>query len=254
MWKALLPMQAAGLAFCVAVAFFIEFVVYKGKGVAVSPAEPGSQIDFSERPLARPKLFTINFLIFIGCIVTLLFVQLPTYLIFMLFFDATLLINYPSSKIQKQLINKYCPTMLNPCLIFLAIGVMVGVMKESGMVKGMIDALLTLIPASAAKYTHVILGVFSVPIMMMIPYQLFYSIFPILIGIAANFGISSMAAVMSFTLLYGSQCSPMTAAANLCAELGETEITVHCRNLFFPVWIACVVTIVVGVVSGGLFM
>jgi Mg2+/citrate symporter len=118
----------------------------------------------------------------------------------------------------------------------------------------MIDALLTLIPASAAKYTHVIMAVFSVPILVMIPYQLFYSIFPILIGIAASFGISPMACIMAFTLLYGSQCSPMTAAANLCAELGETEITVHCRNLFFPVWLACIVTVIVGVVSGTMFM
>ncbi|MDR1979449.1 MAG: hypothetical protein LBQ42_12010 [Synergistaceae bacterium] len=255
MWKALLPMQAAGLVFCVLVAFFIEFVTYKGKAnAAVQSADSESQIDFSKRPLARPKFFWINFLIFIGCIVALLFVKLPTYLIFMLFFDITLLINYPQTQIQKQLINKYCPTMLNPCLIFLAIGVMVGVMKDSGMVKGMIDALLTLIPASAAKYTHVIMAIFSVPILVVIPYQLFYSIFPILIGIAANFGISPMASIMVFTLLYGSQCSPMVAAANLCAELGETEITVHCRNLFFPVWLACIVSVLAGVISGGMFL
>ncbi|MDR3259569.1 MAG: hypothetical protein LBT51_08185 [Fusobacteriaceae bacterium] len=258
MWRHLIPLQVAGTLTAFAFAIIIGvFVSKQNKNRTISAEDANleaKQFDFTSSPYARPKLFWVNFFIFVGCLVTLMTVKLPTYFLFMLFFDITLVVNYPNAKDQKDLIKKYAATMLNPCLIFLAIGVMVGVMKDSGMVTGMITAIMSLIPSSMTRYAHVIIGLLSVPILVFIPYQLFYSFFPILIGIGATFGFSSIACVLPFVMLHGSQCSPMTAAANLCAELGGFEITQHCRNIFIPLWIACTITIIVGAVSGAFFL
>jgi CitMHS family citrate-Mg2+:H+ or citrate-Ca2+:H+ symporter len=251
----MLPIQVVGEITAFIAAILIGFRIQKTHPLEINgPSDFSAQkIDFSDKPLARPKLFWVNFVLFAGCIAVLMTVKLPTFFIFMLFFSVALFVNYPDPATQRKLISKYCPTMLNPCLIFLAIGVMVGVMKESGMVGGMINALLALIPASAARYTHIIVGLVCVPILVFIPYQLFYSIFPILIGIGAAFGISSMAVLLPFVMLHGSQCSPMVAAVNLASELNETEVTEHCKTVFLPLWIACIITVIFGAVTGIMF-
>lgn len=255
MWKAMIPLQLLGIALAVLTALLIGvFVTRKNRGLPpAADADMEADAPQADAELERPGLFLFNLALFVGCILCLLFVRLEAYLIFLLFFDIGLLVNYPDIEIQKKLIKKYSASMLGPGLLFLAIGVMVGVMQGSGMIDGMVRLVISAIPPSIARYSHIIVGILSVPILLLIPYQLFYAFFPILIGISANFGISAMATLLPFVMLYGCQSSPMVVSANLCAELGGVDITEHCRFVFVPCFVANTVIVTAGAASGIMF-
>ena len=66
----------------------------------------GSQkVDFSDNPLARPKLFWANFALFLGSLACFMFMTgVKTYVLFMVFSCAALLLNYHTQKEQSQII------------------------------------------------------------------------------------------------------------------------------------------------------
>lgn len=108
----------------------------------------GSQkVDFSDNPLARPKLFWANFALFLGSLACFMFMTgVKTYVLFMVFSCAALLLNYHTQKEQSQIIRKHSATMLAPAILFLGIGIMVGILNGTGMVTAMVDAVLGIVP------------------------------------------------------------------------------------------------------------
>ena len=108
----------------------------------------GSQkVDFLDNPLARPKLFWANFALFLGSLACFMFMTgVKTYVLFMVFSCAALLLNYHTQKEQSQIIRKHSATMLAPAILFLGIGIMVGILNGTGMVTAMVDAVLGIVP------------------------------------------------------------------------------------------------------------
>lgn len=108
----------------------------------------GSQkVDFSDNPLARPKFFWANFALFLGSLACFMFMTgVKTYVLFMVFSCAALLLNYHTQKEQSQIIRKHSATMLAPAILFLGIGIMAGILNGTGMVTAMVDAVLGIVP------------------------------------------------------------------------------------------------------------
>ena len=172
----------------------------------------------------------------------------------MLFTCLTLVVNYRDVKDQGQLIRKYSATMLAPALLFMSIGVMVGVMKGTGMVEAVINVILNAIPASMARYTHVIFGALLVPIYLVLPYQVMLPIYPILTGIGTSLGISTASIMMVFVLQYGTACSPLVAATNLGSELAGINVIDHMKFSAWRCWICSLIIIAAMVVTGTVFL
>jgi CitMHS family citrate-Mg2+:H+ or citrate-Ca2+:H+ symporter len=252
----------AVVAFVLALASALMFgisVSKQNKGLALSAdaanvAEAEKELDFSDKPYARPKMFAVNFLIFVVSILCLFVVKIQTYILFMIFTSLTLVVNYHDVKDQNALIRKYSATMLAPALLFMSIGVMVGIMKGTGMVEAVIDVVLNAIPQSMARYTHVIFGLLLVPIYLVLPYQVMLPIYPILTGIGTSLGISPASIMMVFALQYGTACSPLVAATNLGAELAEVNVIDHMKFSAPRCWLCSAILILVMVVSGAVFM
>lgn len=248
----------AGVAFVLAIGCAIMFgisICKQNKNfVLTTDAEENAVLDFSDKPYARPKMFWINFIIFAVSILCLFFVKVQTYILFMLFTCLTLVVNYRDVKDQGQLIRKYSATMLAPALLFMSIGVMVGVMKGTGMVEAVINVILNAIPASMARYTHVIFGALLVPIYLVLPYQVMLPIYPILTGIGTSLGISTASIMMVFVLQYGTACSPLVAATNLGSELAGINVIDHMKFSAWRCWICSLIIIAAMVVTGTVFL
>lgn len=249
----------AVIAFVLAIASALIFGVSvskqnKGLTLAVDAAETEKELDFSDKPYARPKMFAVNFAIFVLSIVCLFLVKVQVYILFMLFTSLTLVVNYHDVKDQGALIRNYSATMLAPALLFMSIGVMVGIMRGTGMVEAVIDVVLNAIPQSMARYTHVIFGLLLVPIYLVLPYQVMLPIYPILTGIGTSLGISPVSIMMVFALQYGTACSPLVAATNLGSELAGVNVIDHMKFSAPRCWLCSAILMLAMVVSGAVFL
>lgn len=249
----------AVVAFILAIAFALAFgvsVSKQNKGLVLAATEAASEekaLDFSDKPYARPKMFVVNFAIFILSIVCLFVVKVQVYILFMLFTSLTLVVNYHDVKDQGVLIRNYSATMLAPALLFMSIGVMVGIMRGTGMVEAVIDIVLNAIPQSMARYTHVIFGLLLVPIYLVLPYQVMLPIYPILTGIGTSLGISPVSIMMVFALQYGTACSPLVAATNLGSELAGVNVIDHMKFSAPRCWLCSAILVLAMVVTGAVF-
>lgn len=249
----------AGVAFVLAVVSALMFgfsASKQNKNIVLSSgtADAEKELDFSDKPNARPKLFAVNLIIFVASIVCLFLVKIQVYIIFMLFTSLTLIINYRDVKDQGALIRKYSATMLAPALLFMSIGVMVGIMQGTGMVEAVIDVVLNAIPESMARYTHVIFGLLLVPIYLVLPYQVMLPIYPILTGIGQSLGISPVSIMMVFALQYGTACSPLVAATNLGSELAGVNVIDHMKFSAPRCWLCSAILVLAMVISGAAFL
>lgn len=77
----------------------------------------------------------------------------------MVFSAIALVINY-DAKAQGDIVRKYAP----PGILFMGIGIMIGVLDGTSMVMQMVDIMLSVMPASFARYTNVIRDIIAMPI------------------------------------------------------------------------------------------
>ena len=208
------------------------------------------KVDFSDKPLARPQLFWVNFAIFAVSLLCFMFLtKVATYLLFMLFSAVTLLVNYHTQKEQNQIVRKHSATMLAPAILFLGIGIMVGILNGTGMVTAMVDVVLSVIPESMARFTHVLYAIVVLPLQIFIPYQAFQSMNPLLLGIGAGCGLTAYQVLTVLCISYLNPCSPLVAANNLACELAEVDIISQVKYSVIP----CFVFNVLGVLLCTLF-
>ena len=145
-----------------------------------------------------------------------------------------LLINYHTQKEQGQIVRKHSATMLAPAILFMGIGIMVGILNGTGMVTAMVDAVLSVVPSSLTRYIHIIYAIIILPLEIFIPYQAFQSMNPLLLGIGAGCGLNSYQVLTCLNISYLNPCSPLVAAANLACELAEVDIIKQVKYSVIP--------------------
>ena len=76
------------------------------------------------------------------------------------------IINYPGQKVQTKVINKFAPAAFFITATMLASGVFVGILGqgEPSILTEMSEVLLNLLPAALAKHLHLIMGLLSAPL------------------------------------------------------------------------------------------
>ena len=200
--------------------------------------EADKPIDWSNKPLARPQNFWMNMVLFIGSLLCFVFVtKVKTYLLFMIFSAIAWVLNYHDAKDQNAIFRKNANTMLAPGFLFMGIGVMVGILNNTGMVTAMVNCMLSVVPESMARYTHILWNIISLPHMVVIPYQAFTSITPVLMGIGQACGLTSYQILNPGMIGYINPCSPLIAANNLAAELAEVDIMELCKYSFLTCFV-----------------
>ena len=197
-----------GLCFIPAIIFQWVYFGIKHKkrvgtfGVVVENVEEETK-EVEENPYRRPKLFWINFILFIVFMVGLGVFSLPPYLVFMVATVVTAMINYPKN--FGEIFGKVGPMYLNIIVMLLAISVYQAVFNNTGMVGAISDGLIKICPKFMLEYIHIILLLLCVIIIYFIPFQIFNAMYPVFISIGAGFGIPAVtnAIVILLAVIFG---------------------------------------------------
>ncbi len=256
-WSALLPTQIIGLALCYASCFFVgPWLKKKGYGMTdaefaqlkedmLKPADPVLKV--SKVALAADMIITLVM------VVAMLMGWINTNLCFMIGLSLALLINCKGAREMTAQIKKHGATALNMVMIIFCIGLLVGVMKDSGMMSAMTNTLMGLVPESLSTHLMFIVSLISVPLSMVVGSDTLYMVMsPIFAELSIAFGGTAMNAACACVI---GAC----IAANLCLVaptpylalgLAGVEMKENLKTCFIPMWVLGIVLAIVAAITG----
>ena len=179
--------------------------------------------------LRRPKLFWLNAGLTIALMTGLVVEILPLSILFMVAFSVALVINYPHMNDQRRRISAHAPTALNQIAIFLAAGILAGILSGTGMVNAMSASFLAMLPATWGPYMAPITALASIPgTFFMSNDAFYYGVLPVLAKAAEVYGITH--AEIGRASLVGQPVhllSPLVASTYLLCGLAGVEFSDH---------------------------
>ncbi|MGI6052412.1 MAG: CitMHS family transporter [Bilifractor sp.] len=177
--------------------------------------------------LKRPKRIWINLILVVVVIASLIFMDIPLSVPFVIGLPLALIINYPDVKLQKKLLEYHAPSVVYTTSILFCAGVFTGVMSGTGMITAMSEALVDAIPQSLGKYFAKILAFLSFPSNFLFDTDSFYyGVLPILLETAEKFGVSGTSMVYAAMMGHSticSACSPLIGSAWLLVGLVDID-------------------------------
>ena len=202
-------------------------------------------------------LFLINVLIIIVAIGFLISGKVNPTVVFMVAFSITLMINYPNTKKQKEIIDNHAKEALMMASILFAAGAFIGIMQKSEMITAMSNLLVESIPESLGKYLPILTGVVSMPASLLFdPDSFYFGILPILSNTATQFDIPAFAvgrAAVLGQMTTGFPVSPLTGSTFLLIGLTGVELGEHQKKTIPYAFLATIVMLVVAVITGALY-
>jgi len=174
--------------------------------------------------------------------------------VFMFAFVIAMLINYPSPKIQKERVDAHAKSALMMASVLFAAGAFTGIMRGTGMIKAMADALVAVIPQSLGKFFPVITGVIAMPASLLFdPDSFYYGVLPVLGTTAAGFGVEAVnvarAAILG-QMTVGFPVSPLTPATFLLVGLAGVEFGEHQKKTIPIAWALSLFMLLVALIAG----
>ena len=202
-------------------------------------------------------LFLINVLIIIVAIGFLISGKVNPTVVFMVAFSIALMINYPNTKKQKEIIDNHAKEALMMASILFAAGAFIGIMQKSEMITAMSNLLVESIPESLGKYLPILTGVVSMPASLLFdPDSFYFGILPILSNTATQFDIPAFAvgrAAVLGQMTTGFPVSPLAGSTFLLIGLTGVELGEHQKKTIPYAFLATIVMLVVAVITGALY-
>ena len=257
LWNALLPVQIVGFIILIASCFVLGKIL-KARGCGM-PDDEFNAIKSGMGKKDDPVLKVSNTVLYIDMIMTVVMVVamllgwLNTNVAFMIFLSFALLLNCHGSKEMTAQIKKHGATALNMVMILFSIGMLVGVMKDTGMMNAMTETLISFVPEAMGSHLTFIIALLSVPLSMAVGSD---SLYMIMAPIFGNMAVPSGGTTMHAA---GACVIGACIAANLCLVaptpylalgLAEVEMKDNLKYLFIPTWILGIVLAIVGAIVG----
>jgi len=201
----------------------------------------------------NPWLLRANFVLVIATIVILVSGLVAGNFLFMIAFSLAVMINYPDAKKAQQKIKDYALTIFPVIVIFLTIGVFVGILQNTGIIKVLVNELAAVLPSSLGPYLYIFLAAFSVPIVILIGSDAFYfALLPLAVGLGQSFDVSPLhvTIAMLITEQIGLLLSPVIPATHLGLGLLNLQVGEHIRHSMVKIWIMSVCALLAAVVLG----
>lgn len=183
-----------------------------------------------ENPNLRPKLFWVNLIIFILCLIALGIFGIKPYFVFIFATVITAMINYRDN--FNEIFSKVGPMYLNILIMLLAINVYQAVFNNTGMVEALSDGLMQVCPQFLLRYIHIIMLLLCVVIIYVVPFQIFNALYPVFISIGAGFGIPAVAIIAPFVcnLSLATSSTPTNSSTYTGCALTETDVQHFCKK------------------------
>lgn len=252
-----LPAVIAGLVCVILIAIMLgkseqKHLAATGTTV-VEYVEP--ELSEEEKALLRPNRFWVNIILIIAAILSLLFSGFPPAVVFMVFYVLATLINYPKVADSKARVDAHAKSCLMMCSVLFAAGCFTGIMKSTGMITAMSEALVSIIPNTLGRFFPVIVGAIGTPASLLFdPDSFYYGVLPVLSETAKGFGIAGAdigrAAILGQMTL-GFPISPLTAATFLLTGLAGVELGEHQKKTLPLAWLVSIIMLIVALITGG---
>lgn len=256
LWHPLIPVQAVMLLLLLTVAFLQGKIANKKEAAQTETVQEGQKkktdADSGLGSSSKWRL-TVNYILTIGVIALLVMDKLPSAFVFMMGLAIGLIVNIPDLKMQNKKLKEYGTAAMSMVVTLFAAGVFTGVLKNTGILDSMAETIVAIIPAALGPYTHFIIAIFAMPLIMCLGTDAFYyGLLPVVIEVCANFGVE--AEVVARTLLIaenvGVTISPLTLAVFLGLGVLELDLGDHIKYSVPWVWTVSILSVVFAVVIG----
>ena len=160
---------------------------------------------------------------------------------------------FKSVKEQSKKIKEYGSNAMVMTVTLFAVGIFMGVIKDSGMVEVMAETIVNALPVAIAPHMHWFMALFSVPLLMILGTDAFYyALLPIIIGVVQPFGITpeTVAATFLLSATMATPISPSVAAVYVGLGLADVSISEHIRYSLRLVWPASIAVLILSTLVG----
>lgn len=173
------------------------------------------------------KIFFVNIGLTLITILVLIAGLLNSGLTFMIASFIALVYNYGDKKKQSKKIREFAPNILTMTMNVMAVGVLLGILSEGGMVNAIAETLVGAMPEAVGPYAFLIVAILAAPLLMCLGTGPYYqALVPIIIAVSAKYGVNPLLAGGVALLPSGvSVCiSPMVAANHISCGLLQFDI------------------------------
>jgi len=179
--------------------------------------------------------------------------SLKGYYVFMIGLALALLINYPNTKTQMDVLKKHASKAFPIALVMLASGVLVGVMSGTGMLTEMANLVVSLIPEALKNFYGVIVGYLSIPLSICLGADgFYYGLTPLFTQVGTIYGFSTLSIVTIMMLARDAfgLITPVSAVTYLAPGMLGKELGVFIKFSFKYLLVLFTVEVIICVVLG----
>ena len=258
LFRPLVPVQIVGLAFVFGIAFLLGTREERRLGIAAidGPVVTVTPLTPEQSSMRRPGRFWINAVLTVVLMAVMISGRADPAAMFMIGTAAALLINYPSSDLQRERVNAHATAALMMAAILLAAAAFTGIMKGSGMLAAMANTAVHAVPASMASHLPFVLGLVSMPLSLLFDPDSFYlGALPIVAQVGSTLGVPPIQigqAALLGQMTTGFPISPLTPATFLVVGLTGIELGEH-QRFTGPYLFAASVVMTIACVLFGVF-
>jgi citrate-Mg2+:H+ or citrate-Ca2+:H+ symporter, CitMHS family len=265
LFRPLIPVQIVGLTFVFLVAWWLgtreEQRLAASSAVGAAGATEtvpvlARELTAEQQANRRPRLFWINVLLTAIVLGVMIGGYVDPAVMFMLGTAIALVINYPTSDLQRGRIDAHAKAALMMAAILLAAGAFTGILKGSGMLTAMATAAVHAVPPGMARHLPFALGLVAMPLSLLFDPDSFYlGALPVIAEVGRALGVPPIQlgqAALLGQMTTGFPVSPLTPATFLVVGLTGIELGEHQR--FTAPWLfAASIVMTIAAVLFGVF-
>jgi CitMHS family citrate-Mg2+:H+ or citrate-Ca2+:H+ symporter len=262
LFRPLIPVQIVGLTFVFIVAYLLgrreerRLGQLAPDGAATHDAVIAHTrtLTKEEQALRRPGRFWINVLLTAVLLAVMIAGIVDPAVTFMTGTALALVINYPTSDLQRARIDAHARAAVMMAAILLAAGAFTGIMTGSGMLSAMASSMAYAVPAEMASHIPFVLGLASMPLSLLFDPDSFYlGALPVIAEVGKTLGVPPVQvgqAALLGQMTTGFPVSPLTPATFLVVGLTGIELGEHQRYTAPLLFAASVIMTIACVVFG----